>query len=178
MKNILSLLGALFILFGCNVDKGKKVDVEQLDFETSDRSEIFFKNMRQSSYITVENTEAGVYLYTHQAWEEDTTSIVVPTIVFNWRQDKAYIMLNWSRKFDQAAEVDIVVMNDSLSTTHIVYQNGNMKEQLKFAAQLYNGMADGSDFLVEDSVLLFNTNEKKEAFRVTVYDFLRLTGWY
>jgi hypothetical protein len=181
MKNVLTLLGGVFFLLACNVDKGKKVDIEKLDFETTDRSEIFFKNMRQSAYTTTEEQEAGVYLYTHKTWDNDSLSPVVPTIVFNWRQDRAYLMLNWSEEWRNMKEIDVTVSGDSLPDYHLAYAESNMQDQLKFSATLYNAMMDGGRFVVRkngEETPLFASDEKREAFRVTLYDYLRLTGWF
>ncbi|CAD5269471.1 MULTISPECIES: hypothetical protein [unclassified Imperialibacter] len=181
MKNVLTLVGGVFFLLACNVDKGKKVDVEKLDFKTTDRSELFFKNMRQSAYTTTEQQEAGVYLYTHKTWDKDSLSPVVPTIVFNWRQDRAYLMLNWSEKWSAIKEIDVTVSSDTLPDYHLIYREGNMRDQLTFSATLYNAMMDGGRFALRkdgEKVPLFTSDEKREAFRVTLYDYLRLTGWF
>jgi hypothetical protein len=181
MKNVLTLVGGVFFLLACNVDKGKKVDVEKLDFKTTDRSELFFKNMRQSAYTTTEQQEAGVYLYTHKTWDKDSLSPVVPTIVFNWRQDRAYLMLNWSEKWGAIKEIDVTVSSDTIPDYHLIYREGNMRDQLTFSATLYNVMMEGGRFTLRkdgEKVPLFTSEEKREAFRVTLYDYLRLTGWF
>lgn len=181
MKNVLSLVGGVFFLLGCNVDRGKKVDIELLNFETTDRSEIYFKNMRQSSYTVVEEVEAGIYLYTQKTWEKDSASLLIPTIVFNWRQDRAYVMLNWSAGWLEMEEVIVIVKSDGLPVQRITYSHGNMRDQLGFAANLYNALAEGATFTLEkegEEIPLFDSEEKEDAFRVTLYDYLRLTGWF
>jgi hypothetical protein len=137
--------------------------------------------MRQSSYITKEEPEAGVYVYTHSAWEEDTLSPVVPSIVFNWRMDRAYLMLNWSERWADASVVTLVIENDTIPTAEQPYYHGNMVDQLAFSVGVYNALMDGSELAISSGNIsepMFVSEQKREAFRITMYDYLRLTGWF
>lgn len=172
---------AVLLLCGCNVDRGKKVDAQLLDFETSDRAEMFFKNVRQSNYVTEEDRNAGVYIYSHKDLVGDTLSAFVPTIVFNWRQDRAYVMLNWQEDFADLTEITVTAASDSLPEAQIRYYQGNMREQLDFSVGLYNAIADNRVLRIQHNGSerpLFGSRQSQEAFRVTFYDYLRLTGWF
>ena len=181
MNKMPALAVAVLLLCGCNVDRGKKVDAQLLDFETSDRAEMFFKNMRQSNYVTEEDKNAGVYMYTHLDLVGDTSAAFVPTIVFNWRHDRAYIMLNWAEDFAHLTEVTVTATSDSLPEAQIKFYQGNMRDHVDFSAGLYNAISDNRELRIQHNGSerpLFVSQQQQEAFRVTFYDYLRLTGWF
>lgn len=178
MKKILFVCCYVFLLHGCNVDKGKKVDEGVLSFNTSDRAEMFFKNVRQSDYLVEENKAAGMILYTHKKWLSAEAPAVVPVIVFNWRNDKAYVMLRWSAGLETAKELEIRAATGAFSESR-KYVHGDMAEQRSLAIWVYNTLPEGVKFSISTEAgvePLFPTDDLQDVFRITVYDYLRLTG--
>lgn len=172
----------LILLQACNADQTKKVDLERPDFETDDASELFFKNIRQSSYRVEENTEGGLVLFRHKEWPvADEGAVFVPVIVFNWRQDKAYMMIEWLSFEEDDMPIELFVHQQEQEAQSITYTTGNMKEQLLFLTRIYNGIVDGASIMIiKDGVAqpFFQTDNQRQLFRVIMFDYFRLTGLY
>lgn len=170
-------LGCLFLLilcYGCNVDKFKKVDPGALDFTTTDQSELFFRNVRQSSYHIEENAEAGLFLYRHKKW--DTGQAFTPMIVFNWRNDRAYVMIEPEAAHDS---IGLIIGSKDGRRLQLTYVQGDMKEQLLFLTAVYNGIAESSEILVASAGgehPVFSSRAQMDIFRIIMYDYYRLTG--
>ena len=172
----------LILLQACNADQIKKVDFEELDFETDDASELFFKNIRQSSYLTEENTEAGVFLFRHKEWPiADDGPVFVPVIVFNWRQDKAYMMIEWVSFEEGDMPIELLAQKKGQEAQSITYTTGNVREQLLFLTRIYNAIVDGAAIMIiKDGVAqpFFQTDNQRQLFRIIMFDYFRLTGLY
>ena len=173
------LVFLIILLQACNADQSKKVDVEELDFETDDASELFFKNIRQSSYLVEENSETGLFLFRHKEWPEDEKGAAfVPVIVFNWRHDNAYMMIEWLSFEEEEMPIELLVHHHEQEPQRITYTTGNMKEQLFFLTRVYNALLDGASItIVEDGVPqpFFVTDHQRQLFRIIMFDYFRLT---
>lgn len=171
----------LILLQACNTDQYKKVDLEEPDFETDDASELFFKNIRQSSYLVEENTAAGLFLFRHKEWPEaEEGALFVPVIVFNWRQDKAYMLIEWLSLEEDDMPIELLVHREQEAQS-ITYTTGNMKEQLLLLARIYNAIIDGASIMIikdGEPPPFFRTDKQRQLFRVVMFDYFRLTGLY
>jgi hypothetical protein len=168
MQNILKILGIVVLLAACHPDKKKPILVEKPAFNTSDASELFFKNVRQSEYNLKENKTAGINIFTHQ--DLDSSWIVTPQIIHNWRTDKAYVMLRWHT--DITIPVTLKVNQQEIEFTGSPIGNHNL-----IAGHIYNAILSQEEVLIQQSanwIPLFDSPKKEEVFRITLFDFYRL----
>ncbi|XOV92595.1 MAG: hypothetical protein ACFHWX_20610 [Bacteroidota bacterium] len=165
----------LMILLGCHPDKNKLVDLYKLRFNSTDASEIFFKNIRRSYYEVEENPEAAIELYTLSGYNEIKQPKLKPTIAYNWRNDFVAIMLSISENLKDQ-EALLIIFENETEERKLLYNESDVKTQTSVAIQLYNGILSSDEiFLVvnRQKLRLFSNSEEKDLFRVTVFDFLR-----
>lgn len=158
----------LFTLVACHPDKLVPIEVEELRYRTSDASELYFKNIRQSNYQVELRKEAGINLYRPN--DPETENLVLkPVLLINWRHDMAYLIL----ESDQNPETLRVV----LGSDTVTYESGNPKQNTQLATQIYNAI------LLDQEVRIFSNGKmenlfseatQKDPFRTTMFDFFRL----
>lgn len=90
INQITSFWVFVFVFCACVSDHQKVLD----PFSTVDAEELFFKNIRQSDYKTQEIQVAGLNIFTHK--EADEKDELAVKLVQNWREDKAYVMVETS----------------------------------------------------------------------------------
>lgn len=171
---ILIILG----LTACNPDKNKRANPEALRFGTTDDAEIFFRNLRQTDYDFEYNEAANFRVYRHEDWPDSATyPLLTPAIVHNWRQSMAYLLLEPN---DQLPENTITIYwtkNGAQQGTYS-FSYGSKEEHLAFAGKLYESLLDGHRlFLIRenDTLPYLSKTEEREAFRITLLDYYRLT---
>ena len=174
----------LFMVVGalsaCHPDKHKIINLAEPKFTTSDASEIFFKNIRQSYYEKTEMKEAKLDVYRiKENIIDDTHPQLNPTIVINWRYDEAYVLLEPNAPL-QALDTVKIIWEDSLSHKdgYYVFADGNKADHYKMAAQLYNSLQAHHHLYVMDENQqkkeFLNKFAEREAFRKTMFDYFRL----
>ena len=171
--SIIFYLLIIIYLFSCNVDKEKKVDIEHFNFSTTDASELYFKNVRES-YYHIEEKE-GIRVYRLQAYDEVDSSLLRPMIVYHWRVDKAFLMLEFSDRINPES-IDMQLGETSLS--HQVIQ---IKDHLTLANDIHNAIIDEKDILINQQnelTPLFREISEKSNFSLVLYDFFRFTNVY
>ena len=178
-KNLLCLL-LLLVLGACKIDGKEEIEQNNLNFSTTDDSELFFKNVRQLYYDLEEIPAANLNVFRiKERTMEAEYPVVNLAIVWNWLQDEAYILLEPNEIL--ADEDPIVVYWDNPSTNEtgqFTYEKGNNTRQLLFATDLYNGITNGCDFKIQvngESLSLLEKRGDREAFRKTMSDYFRLT---
>ena len=172
---VLILLVTIFCLTSCHPDKNKPVDLEKLRYQSTDASEIYFRNMRRSYYEIEENKEAAIDLYTLSGYDEFDQAYLIPTIAFNWRNDFVAIMLNQSDKLENEENL-VVLFENEKGSQKLLLNEGDISTQTTVAVKVYNGILKNDEiFLVlnRQKQALFRNNEEKELFRITIFDFLR-----
>lgn len=172
----------LFIfLLSCQPYKGRRIDLEQLNFSTIDPAELFFKNVRQLYYEKEEWGEAklDVYRYKDLNPGEDYPTIN-PAIVINWYSDQAYILLEPNAFFAGAEKIE-VSWNDRTSNQSGSYPLSleTKETQLLWASQVYLSLQKNHQMkiLIDNQEFDFLTDQlDSENFRITLFDFYRLVG--
>lgn len=154
----------LLLLLACHPDKNKPVDLENYRMKTSDGSKLYFKNVRQSNYNLELVENAGIEIYTLKGIDE---SMLYPRIIHNWRLDQAFLDL---------------VINDTTYTALYLKESEkrrplkdqNFKKETSLALEIYNAILKNQTIYLNSSfsdTLVFN----RELFRVTCFDYLRIT---
>lgn len=171
-KWLVFFLGIIMGCIACNPDKKTGVDMENIRFTTSDASELFFKNVRKPYYDVEINKEAKIEVYRLNKILKQKV-MMVPTIVYNWRDDQAFILLESENSFD---EITLLGASKAVTTSLL-----NKDEHYRFASEIYNQIINENEpelVIEEDTAALFQNNEQRNAFRITMLDFYRLVGIY
>ncbi|NVK84707.1 MAG: hypothetical protein HWE21_10325 [Cytophagia bacterium] len=182
MKSFTRLLVLALILSSCNPVKDKKVDQTTISFKTDESSKLFFKNVRRSYYDVEVMDEAKLEIYRlEKRVKESDKPILNISIVNNWRYDEAYILLEPNSAAGPLTELQILWENENGSSGEILLEGGNKKNQLDFAAKVYEQIQIGSQFYLRQNnqkIQLLDDSKSREAFRVTMFDYFRLTLAY
>tara|TARA_Y100001972_G_scaffold88897_1_gene108777 strand:+ start:5427 stop:5969 length:543 start_codon:yes stop_codon:yes gene_type:complete len=175
MSRALIFISITMAFSSCHPDKNTAVDLEKIRFQSTDASEIYFRNMRRSYYDMEEHQEAGIELYTLSGYRDLETVNLRPTLAYNWRNDFVAIMVSKSDELKN--EESLVLIFESPESQHkLILNDGDIKTQTTLALKLYNGiLANNEIYLVQNRQKqpVFKSSEEKELFRITTFDFLR-----
>lgn len=179
-KATILLIVIVFAITGCNNDKEKIIDKTQLDFSTTDDSEIYFKNVRQSSYELLELKEAGINIFRISERPQDVDyQVFTLALAHNWRMDKAYLFLELNDTLPGEVVKAIIFDEKSGTSEEIVYNHGKMQVQAAFVTDIYNAiLEDKKIFWINQEgkeVPMLEKFNDREAFRKTAFDFYKLT---
>lgn len=166
---------ALFFL-GCTVDENREIADSELEFSTTDDSELFFVNVRQLYYDLEEIEAAKMKVYRIKGRPESDQIILFPTIVWNWMYDEAYIIFEGNVELDTNTKLLWINNGDSGS---VIYSGGDKMEQLKLATFIYNGLKKNYNFKLntgEKEIPFLVDKKEREAFRITMADYYRLVN--
>ena len=109
--------------------------------------------------------------------KDSNSPILNLSIVNNWRYDEAYILLEPNEVIGALDQLKLKWENSEGASGQLNFIGGNKTDQLKFAAQVYEQIQQGSTFLLikEDEQLeILNDSKSREAFRITMFDYWRL----
>lgn len=179
MKNLLFII-FLMIFYCCNPDKATRIASDKAKFNTSDASEIFFKNVRQTYYEKNEIEAAKIDFYKNKKLLEEEV-LLFPQIVHNWREDQAYILLEFDPGIAAQNQLKLISKDSIGQIDEKVYPLVDKKVHFEIVSDIYNHILDDHKiFLIiqQDSISLFPNQAAREAFRITMVDFYRLVDMY
>jgi len=178
MKKLLLLL--FLSSLGCSINTSEKVELEKLRFNYTDDAYIFFRNMRQTHYDLEVMEEGGWRIYRHEDRKTDTSDFYFNiSLVVNWRVNRAYPIIEMSDDIEKKGLEIIWEAIESDESGIFVLGGEKRKDEMLFSSKLYNKMIDEVELFVtykNEKQALFKNIDQKEAFRVSMYDFYRLTG--
>ncbi|RED94122.1 hypothetical protein [Marinoscillum furvescens] len=158
----------IVLAVGCHPAKHEPVDPKSLSFTTTDASEMYFKNIRQSSYTVEIRKEAGINIYRPNTLQ-NVLMPLKPVLLINWRHDKAYVILEST----EAQQIDqVIIAQDTLS-----YEEGVPKQNSTLATHIYNAILQQQKvtvYLDSSSLSMFGHPTHQDYFRTTLFDFYRL----
>ncbi|PTB95775.1 hypothetical protein C9994_10265 [Marivirga lumbricoides] len=179
MKRIFVLLFISF-LYACSLSTDKIIDKEKLSFSYTDDAYIFFRNIRQSNYDLEILEEADWRIYRHEDRQKGSNQFFNTAIVVNWRINKAYAILEISEKVEKENLTLQWSNPDGQKQGEIILKGLQRQQELAFLTEVYNHILRGNQLSWspdgQNQTPLFSNNDYKEAFRVSMYDFYRLTG--
>lgn len=182
MKRLSAFIIILLALSACNPAKDKKVDQTTIGFKTDESSKLFFKNVRRSYYDVEVMEEAKLEIYRlEKRVKESDVPVLNISIVNNWRYDEAYILLEPNSAAGLLTDLLIHWENENGNSGEIRLAGGNKKNQLDFAAQVYDQIQEGSQFYIAqngEQLSILSDSKSREAFRITMFDYFRLTSVY
>lgn len=179
-KLLFSLL--VLLLFSCNPAKNKKVDQTTLSFKTDDSSKLYFKNVRQSYYDVDVMEEAKLEVYRlKKRVEESEEPVINLALVNNWRYDEAYVLLEPNTAAGDLNTLNLSYENENGESGDIIFEKGDKKNHLAFASKVYEQIQNESDFFLNrngEKVEILRDSKSREAFRISMFDYYRLTLAY
>lgn len=172
LKNSTHIIVLALLCSACYPDKDKKVDVNKLSFSTTDASELFFKNIRKSEYITEDMPQATLEVYRYKK-PEQAHGLISPALVVNWGNDRAYLILEKSGKLSEEL---IFLIGDPSKADTIYFEGSQQLQHAEVAIRIYNALLDQRQVLLLEGgeTLELFTDEERKLFRRIVFDFLRL----
>ncbi|UII33749.1 hypothetical protein LVD17_07950 [Fulvivirga ulvae] len=181
MKNMLFVAVAV-LLYSCKIDHDKKVDRAKFSFKTGDDTELFFKNMRQSYYDLEENSVAkfNIFRYKDRVQEADHQLLNL-AIVINYLQDEAYLLLEPDESLRDQDRLEVIWSGEAETGGTILLENYNREGMLEFVSQVYEALQKKARFTLKlegEELPLLDDPREREAFRITVSDYYRLTRVY
>lgn len=175
---ILLSLSLCFGIAACIADKA--VNKEKLNNSMTDDAYIFFKNMRQTYYSMEDMPDAGIRIYRNRKNRPfDTTKVMLNVaIVVNWKMNKAYLALESSPLLGDEIHIKWTNEDHTESGKYLISVR-NQANQMDFATDIYHGILKEYQFQLLDNRQdshSFLDDDQRDAFRITMKDFYRLTG--
>jgi len=180
-RYLLAFIGAAFALaLWLSPDNTRRAKPDEIRYATPDATVLFFRNLRAKDYDLEENNEAKLWLYRHKRRELDTSKTALNLLlVLDWRNNRGYLRPEpTSSAFGEDKSLCVLVKKETAQDTLRLRPNARVPEEYAFIAQLYNALLEESDFfiLTESKKLqpILHQRYPREAFRLTVLDYLRL----
>lgn len=177
------LLGIIcLVLLACNPSKNEKVDQTSLSFKTDDSSKLYFRNVRQSYYDVDVMEEAKLEVYRlKKRVEESDEPVINLALVNNWRFDEAYVLLEPNIAAGDLNTLNLSYQNENGDSGEIIFEKGDKKNHLAFASKVYEQIQNESDFFLNrdgQKIEILRDSKSREAFRISMFDYYRLTLAY
>jgi hypothetical protein len=172
----------LVLLTSCKIDSDKKVNLEGFNFKTGDDTEIFFKNVRQYYYDLEEKKTAklNVFRYEDRVVEADHPLLNL-ALVINYTEDEASLILE-PANFNSDTSIRLQLKDNKNSVEELSLTEFNRLGMLKFINGIYEALLTRKRISVEVAPGKFEPiledEKEREAFRITVSDYYRLTRLY
>ncbi|MDN5212867.1 hypothetical protein QQ020_12450 [Fulvivirgaceae bacterium BMA12] len=167
------------LLVQCAVDNKKIIDPRKPQFDTTDPSELFFKNVRALYYDREENQAAKLEIFRikSNATIADSTALNV-AIILNWRLDQAYVLIEPGKLLAGEQAVTLVWEDEKEGAEgSVAFDLKDKNSQFTLASTIYGYILKGYDiYYLENGKKrpLLASKEAKEAFRITMFDFYNL----
>lgn len=172
-------IALVLVLAACGTEKKQIVDQTTIDFSTTDASKLFFKNVRQIYYDKEELSAAKLDLFRLKKRNESSDWPVLNlVIVNNWRYDEAYVLVEPNTAFDDAQAFQLYWSNNDGSEQGLIeFKKGDKQDIQRFCNAVYYQLVRGSRFRLDskEGMEILMTRADREAFRVTMVDYYRLT---
>jgi hypothetical protein len=180
LKSYLTGISVIILLFNsCKIDRDRNVDRTKFTFEIGDDTELFFRNVRQIYYdrSSPDGTWQAYRISNHYAGND--RPVIIPVIVINWLKDEAYLLIE-NNDFLSEEEFLRVVVTDisSLKSDTITLNQRGRERMLEFGSLLYEAIMSNHKIYIQkkgDFLPILTEEVDREAFRVTMADFYRLT---
>jgi hypothetical protein len=175
------LLFLIVTMSACTSDADKRIDGEKLEFVTTDESELYFKNVRQSDYDLIEMKDASINIFRSKSRTVDADyPLLTLAIAHNWRVDRGYLFLEPSETMPKEAFNLIIVDEKSGKKSELKYTTeDHINDKSKVVVDLYAAIQDGNKIFWDDGTTEIEILDKpadREAFRITALDYYKMIG--
>jgi hypothetical protein len=178
----MSLFFGLIVLFtACTSDADKRIDAEKLEFNTTDESELYFKNVRQSEYDLAEMENAGINIFRAKSrTAEADYPLLTLAIAHNWRIDKCYLFLEPSESMPKE-EFDLIIVDEKTSERKELKYTAedHIDDKSRVVVDLYTAIQDGKKIFWNNGsseVEILDKQADRESFRITALDYYKMIG--
>jgi hypothetical protein len=180
MVNCIKLLFLVFLLqVGCKIDREKEVDRSKFQFKIGADANLFFRNVRQIYYDRSSPDGTWQAYRFSDRYTGNDRPVIEPVIVINWLQDEAYLLIDVNDLLGEEDMIIVTISDAHANKTDTLYLNQRGRERmLEFGSKLYEAIQANRKVAVQSKgefVPVFNDEIDREAFRITVSDFYRLT---
>jgi len=180
MANCIKLLFlVLLLLVGCKIDRDKEVDRTKFQFTMGDDSELFFRNVRQLYYDRYSPDGTWQAYRFSDRYLKNNRPVILPVIVINWLNDEAYLLIETNELLSKEDYLCVTLTNPQTSKTDTLILNERGRERmLEFGSRLYEAMKSNERIAAKSQgtfVPILKEEVGREAFRITMSDFYRLT---
>lgn len=173
------LIFTLLLMGACKIDQTRPIEKVRLGFAVADDAELFFKNVRQIYYDRQDLPAAKVSVFRHpDRMPDPDLPALWPALVLSTVEDEAKILIENNALLDNEMELRVSITQNNKATELTLGTRGR-DQMLEFATTIYKGIQAQASFVI----YLGNTphpwlanEDQREAFRVTLADFYRLTG--
>lgn len=169
----------LLLLFAtsCLLEQDKSIAIEDVHFNTTDDTELFFKNIRQSDYHLEVREEAKMNLFRLKAFDRDSTSLdLYPVIIHHWLVDKAYIWLEPARVGEPIEPLEVVISTPDAEEIRISFDGSSPQNHLEVAMHLFDASLTDSRISVGGSEIMPVLSKNRKNYRIAMNDYFRLLG--
>ncbi len=177
----------IFIVFfclwlgACQSASQKGEEIHHPNFETSDASVLFFKNVRQLYYQLETQPDTKMRLYRlKNALGTNLEKTLFPVIAHNWRYDEAYLILE-SKTFAKSRQPLVLDWKDPITqkSGQFTFKFGNKEEHFRFASSVYRQIEQDRQITLqqgEESLPFLQNQQERMAFEKVMKDYYRLVG--
>ena len=169
MRNHLIILLMIGVA-SCQLAVSDRVSLDDFDFSTTDPSELFFKNVRQSDYELEERTEARMNVFRISPSTRGSLGLY-PAIIHHWALDKAYVWLEPGSTLPQQFELDIQLPS---SAKKLRFDGKSPMNHAEVATEIFHAILDNGTISIEGRELMPAGSPDRENFRIVLNDYYRL----
>jgi hypothetical protein len=171
-----------FILSGsCQYKHPSNIPLGQIDFKTRPDTELFFKNLRSIYYDNEEQTNTKLLIYRFKNRPKNLKTIDLNlAIVHNWRFNEAYLLIDTINFSPPHSAITLICQNPkNRQKSEIKFKGMDKKAHFEFAYQVYEAIIREENISLQKGTQLIpilSDSKSREAFRITVKDYLGLVG--
>ncbi|MGI9542226.1 MAG: hypothetical protein ACR2MX_03145 [Cyclobacteriaceae bacterium] len=168
---------SFWLLFGCITSGDHDLDPYSPNFNTTDASELYFKNVRQYYYDLEEQDGQNMFSLGNRNQEASYPNLIL-IITMDWRKDQAYLSLASSPYFSEDSPIEVQALARERDEHHKLVSRDKV-ETFAFVTKIYQSILNEQKLyvLIDDKQYpLFANESDREAFRITAFDFYRLVG--
>jgi hypothetical protein len=175
----ISFLVLLLFALACKIDRDKPVDRSKFSFKIGSDSQLFFRNTRQIFYDRQSPDGTWQAYRFSDRYTGNNRLVLTPVIVINWIKDEAYLLIEPSDGLLNEDELRVIIMDSTRQAADtVILQERGRERMLEFGSQLYEALQSKKEMLVltnQQYVPILTEDIDREAFRVTMADYYRLT---
>jgi hypothetical protein len=169
----------IIVNVSCGNDKSVELDPNAPKFHTTDAAELFFKNLRSPYYELEDREDVKMLVYRFsKRYESNEKPVLALALVVHWIKDEAFLLFEPNHFFDTQEAIVIYCKNpDTSETSELSFYRADVRTQFTLAVGIYKMLQQKYTFelsIGDQYFKLFENEKEREAFRITVYDFLRL----
>ncbi|MAY84270.1 MAG: hypothetical protein CMP59_09065 [Flavobacteriales bacterium] len=158
----------LFWAFG---PKAKKIDLNEISYNTTESSTLYFRNMRAYFYDLNDDEKSGFNIYRIGS-REKTESKLHFMIIHNWRLNEAYIMLESDLIDIEKENLSLILVSDTLAL-----EAKDAEANYTFAAKLFEALERGSEVALISGSDEFSFSESElKSIKKSLKDYFKLVG--